>query len=211
MQHRATTGITALFASVSFMFFLGCALGPKPRYTQKRQATKTSEQQPATGNNKRDLSRWEVYNELDNFQESSGTVQDGTAKPRLYSLQADAQRSKLAASIRGYLDARYKYGGMDAKAVDCSGFVKAVYREVYGVELPHKAAEMYRLGVSVAQSALAAGDLVFFSGSRRSAVDHVGIYLSEKKFVHSTSSRGVIISTLDEDYWRRRYVGGRRW
>ena len=94
---------------------------------------------------------------------------------------------------------RHKMGGIDQSGVDCSGFVKAVYRNIFQVHLPRTTAEQLKAGAPVGRYALKPGDLVFFRppGYPR----HVGIYLAQDRFLHASKSKGVTISTIDADYW----------
>jgi cell wall-associated NlpC family hydrolase len=141
---------------------------------------------------------------------SNGHIKIDESRTELLPLYNDAKHEKLAASISAYLDARYRYGGNDSNAIDCSGFVKAVFQEVYDINLPRKSAEIYRLGTKIGKGSLETADLVFFSTAGWRSINHVGIYLSDNKFVHSSTSQGVTISRLDEEYWKRRYRGARR-
>jgi cell wall-associated NlpC family hydrolase len=105
----------------------------------------------------------------------------------------------------------YKFGGMTVSGFDCSGFVIAVYREVYeDVRLPRTSANMWKAGRPVSLSAARPGDLVFFKGGAFGAIDHVGIYMGDNRFAHSSSSSGVIYSNLSETYYSRRFAGVRR-
>ena len=106
----------------------------------------------------------------------------------------------------------YKFGGGDPQTgLDCSGFVRHVYKQTADMDLPHNADGISRVGRSVEQTELRAGDLVFFKTLRKS-ISHVGIYAGEGKFVHATSHRGkeVKVSNLDENYWAKRFAGARR-
>ncbi len=106
----------------------------------------------------------------------------------------------------------YKRGGTDPdKGMDCSGFVRHVYNDAAGLELPHNALQMSREGTAIEKTALEPGDLVFFN-TRRKPYSHVGIYLGEGRFVHSASTRSkhVTVSNLAERYWTVRYDGARR-
>lgn len=102
-----------------------------------------------------------------------------------------------------------EYGGSSKSGVDCSGFVMQIYKEVRGMSLPHKASKMYDMGKSVSRDDLEEGDLVFFGSFWE--IDHVGIYLSGNRFVHASSSKGVMISPMDNVYWKKRYQGARRY
>lgn len=94
------------------------------------------------------------------------------------------------------------YGG----EFDCSGYVKKVFSE-NGIELPRSSKSQYEHGDSVEKADLQKGDLVFFNTSG-SGISHVGIYIGDNKFIHSSSSKGVSISKLNDPYyWGSRYVG----
>ena len=104
----------------------------------------------------------------------------------------------------------YHSGGQSRKGTDCSGFVRQVYKKVYDIDLPRSTTEQVEEGKRVRRHKLREGDLVFFHGSKRRRANHVGIYLKEGKFVHASTSRGVMVSRLDEDYWNEHWLRGRR-
>ena len=79
--------------------------------------------------------------------------------------------------------------------------MRQVYKKVYDIDLPRSTTEQVEEGKRVRRRKLREGDLVFFHGSKRRRANHVGIYLKEGKFVHASTSRGVMVSRLDEDYW----------
>lgn len=106
----------------------------------------------------------------------------------------------------------YKLGGNNPeKGIDCSGFVKHVYKESAGVSLPRTAREMSREGEPVAKEELKPGDLVFFN-TRKKPNSHVGIYAGNGEFVHASSSKtkSVTVSRMDQKYWANRFNGARR-
>jgi cell wall-associated NlpC family hydrolase len=111
--------------------------------------------------------------------------------------------------VQKYLGVPYRLGGTDRFGFDCSGFVLTVFNECRGIKLPRTAEEMYLFGTSVAREELTLGDLVFYGTSLRS-IDHVGICLGDGTFAHSSSSDGVTITGLDEEYFRTRYRGAVR-
>lgn len=124
-------------------------------------------------------------------------------------MKAKAQPLLKALSMLG---TPYKFGGNNPeKGIDCSGFVKHVYKESAGVSLPRSARDMSKQGEQVAQSDLKPGDLVFFN-TRKQPNSHVGIYKGDGEFVHASSSRTkkVTISRLDQKYWAARFNGARR-
>jgi len=112
-----------------------------------------------------------------------------------------------------FIGTPYAYGGTNLnKGVDCSGFVYMVMKE-HGITLNRSSITMVNNGVTVQRSQLQPGDLVFFATSGGRRISHVGIYIGNKKFIHSSSSRsswGVTISSLDEPTYNRQYVTANR-
>ncbi|WP_425641557.1 NlpC/P60 family protein [Marinomonas gallaica] len=102
----------------------------------------------------------------------------------------------------------YAWGGMSRRGVDCSGFVYLTLRDQFGAYLPRTTAKQVQTGYHVDKDELEAGDLVFFKTS--SKVRHVGIYVKNGTFLHASTSQGVIISSLDNVYWKKHYWHGRR-
>jgi len=84
-----------------------------------------------------------------------------------------------------------------------------MYEQV-GVKLPRSAGEMYEVGMPVTMQQIVPGDLVFFRGTAGSGITHVGIYSGEMQFIHSSTSKGVISSTLEQEYYKRHYAGARK-
>ncbi len=112
-----------------------------------------------------------------------------------------------------YLGVKYRTGGSNESGVDCSGFVRLVYQNFFGVQLPHQSSSIYQTsGLSkVSLDDLMTGDLVFFTPSHKSKrINHVGIYLSEGNFIHAGRRTGVVVSSLDNRYWRSRIMGAKR-
>ncbi len=110
--------------------------------------------------------------------------------------------------IDNWWGTRYRYGGTTYKGVDCSSYTGHIYETVYNYKLPRTAREQYAMCVKVNRFNLQEGDLVFFN--TRGGVSHVGVYISDGFFTHSSSSVGVTISNLDEAYYSRKYIGGGR-
>lgn len=104
----------------------------------------------------------------------------------------------------------YLWGGEGEEGFDCSGLIQFAYGQM-GVRLPRVSTDQLRAGTAVeaALPLLQAGDVLGFSNTRSGATDHVGLYVGEGRFIHSSSS-GVRISTLLDPYWRSRLVSARR-
>lgn len=104
----------------------------------------------------------------------------------------------------------YRLGGTSKRGIDCSAFVRTLYDHVYGASLLRTAAEQFSSTFRLfSKKDLREGDLVFFSINTR-RISHVGVYLGHGNFVHSSSSKGVTISNLDDNYWTRYYAGAGR-
>lgn len=94
----------------------------------------------------------------------------------------------------------YRIGGSSSIGIDCSGFVQITYREQFGINLPRTTEQQLRIGQRISRAELQPGDLVFFRNGR-----HVGIYLEGHNFLHASTTRGVMISSLKNTYWSRHY------
>ena len=120
-------------------------------------------------------------------------------------------KSRLRKEAESWIGVPYRYGGHSRKGTDCSGLVMEVYAAVYGKKLTHNSADLHNKECRhIKERELREGDLVFFRFSKSGRINHVGIYLENGNFVHASSSRGVIISNLDEAYYRRGFVGAGR-
>ena len=117
----------------------------------------------------------------------------------------------LENEITKFFGLRYRFGGEGQSGFDCSGLIKQVYSEVFGIDLPRSSSEQSRLGNldRVDKDELKTGDLLFF-GPGRKTVNHVGMYLAGGHFLHAARSEGVTISRLDESYWKSRYMFSKR-
>jgi lipoprotein Spr len=111
----------------------------------------------------------------------------------------------LRAAIDEWLGTPYKWGGTTKEGADCSGFALRIYEEVYGKALPGRRVEDFLQSVEIVSKLDARpGDLVFFKIKGR-RVDHVGIYLGNDSFVHASTSKGIIISSLKDAYYQNHF------
>ncbi|MHB8733396.1 MAG: C40 family peptidase [bacterium] len=108
-----------------------------------------------------------------------------------------------------YLGRPYQWSGIGQRGFDCSGLVVRVFNTL-GMALPHSSSGQYQAGTPVPAALLGPGDLVFFH-TYTSGPSHVGIYLGAGRFIHASVSRGVIVSSMNEPYYRSRYLGARRY
>ncbi len=103
---------------------------------------------------------------------------------------------------------KYRYGGTSKKGVDCSSFTGKLMQEVFGFTMPRTARMQYAICTKLQKDNMLEGDLVFFNTT--GGVSHVGVYLGDGYFVHSSCSRGVTISNLNETYYSKKFIAGGR-
>ncbi|UYU30825.1 bifunctional murein DD-endopeptidase/murein LD-carboxypeptidase [Siccibacter colletis] len=117
-------------------------------------------------------------------------------------------KTRLMDQYASWKGVRYRMGGSTKSGIDCSGFVQRTFREQFGLELPRSTYEQQEMGKSVSRTSLRTGDLVLFRAG--STGRHVGIYIGNNQFVHASTSSGVMISSMNEPYWKKRYNEARR-
>ena len=100
-------------------------------------------------------------------------------------------------------------GGTTRQGIDCSGFVQRMYRDILGRRIPRSTALQVKSGQPIGKNQLHAGDLVFFKVPYKGR--HVGIYLGRAEFAHASTSKGVTISSLEDNFWRQSYWTARRY
>lgn len=132
----------------------------------------------------------------------------GTGTSTKASPQHAALYDALSQHFRSWANAPYKLGGLSRSGIDCSGFVHVTYRDVFDTSLPRSTERLAQTGKAVAKQSLQFGDLVFFKTGRTKR--HVGIYVDNGKFIHASSSRGVMQSSLHSDYWSAHYWRAQR-
>ncbi|MCB0460811.1 MAG: NlpC/P60 family protein [Flavobacteriaceae bacterium] len=132
------------------------------------------------------------------------TVSCGSSKRLAY----NDVSTKLDTQFSIYKGTPYKYGGTTKAGFDCSGYVLTVYEGAFSMPLPRSTEAMMKEGKKVAKSKLKPGDLVFFRPTRR--YKHVGIYMGNNLFMHSSTSSGVIKSNINNPYWKKKYKFAKR-
>lgn len=137
--------------------------------------------------------------QLDEFMEA------GAEKPLdTRSVTAD----EIISTARKYLGVPHCMGGKTMKCIDCSGLLAVVFA-THGMQLPHSSEEQARYGKIVTErEGLEKGDLVFFINTYSTSrfITHSGIYLGDNKFIHTSTSLGVTVTSLDDPWWNERYL-----
>ncbi|WP_027377407.1 C40 family peptidase [Kaistella palustris] len=131
-----------------------------------------------------------------------------------FSGKVDGQIQEILRDAEKYLGAPYKYAGSTSAGFDCSGFTVKVFDE-NNTKLPRRSEDQSNAGKEIIIKEAKPGDLLFFATSGGSRVTHVGIVHDigndgEVKFIHASTSKGVIISSLNEKYWNSAYLFARR-
>ncbi|MGL1900511.1 MAG: NlpC/P60 family protein [Fibrobacterales bacterium] len=121
----------------------------------------------------------------------------------------EIKKEKLKEVADSYLGVPYLWGGNTRKGIDCSAFIRAVFKEVYDLDMPRRATWQGEFGVFIFKYNIQPGDLVFF-GPDPEDITHVGLYMGDGKFINATSSGGVKYSGLDEKYWAKQYQFAKR-
>jgi cell wall-associated NlpC family hydrolase len=124
--------------------------------------------------------------------------------------RVSATRSDVMQHIIDWLGTRYRFGGEARNGIDCSAFVREVYRSSFNVELPRTAEMQAGLGMKVGREELQFGDLVYFHTANHAWISHVGIYIGEGLFANASSSKGVTVASLESKYWQKRYLFSKR-
>ncbi len=149
-----------------------------------------------------------VRSVLDSKQNNSGNANTQQTNP-LGLTYSPNDNAALYEIVNDWLGVPYLYGGNDRDGIDCSAFVGVVYRQIYGINLHRTSNDMLRDVDLIGRSELREGDIVFFTNSK-GKVSHVGVYLKDDLFAHSSTSNGVSVSNLEDSYWQKHfYKGGR--
>ncbi len=193
-MHRKLLNIIAVWGYIfALSIFLGCAgMVPSPKYTRgraKAPAGRTAGEKGEKPDDRKGVDR----------------------KQTIASKQRPRSGDALDREVNSWWGTPYMLGGQRRNSgIDCSGYTQAVYKAVYGIDLPRNSAKQYRSGTAISRNRLRRGDLLFFNLNGR-GVSHVGIYLGAGKFTHASLSDGVTIDELDNAYFRKKFVGARRY
>ena len=145
---------------------------------------------PATGISKQNISKKKEY-----YSRKFGVSLDRESNLKLY------------AAVDSWMGVKYKYASCTKSGIDCSCLVNALYKEAYSCNTPRDTKALYEAVKKIDKDNLREGDLVFFK-MKAGKIDHVGIYLSNNKFVHASTKQGVMISSLEEEHFRKNFKTG---
>lgn len=160
-----------------------------------------------------DLERDKSKKGLSESAEMSWSPKEKSLSPKPVSYMLEIQKIRPEDVVhegKRWLGVHYRWGGASKfYGTDCSGFIQSVFRTI-GLSLPRTAARQFQRGIYVPESQLRPGDLVFFS-TYKPGPSHVGIYAGKRKFIHASSATGMVkIDSLNDSYFKRRYLVGRR-
>lgn len=116
------------------------------------------------------------------------------------------EEKKILDEASEWLGTPYKYGRQDkGEATDCSGFVMQVFNTAIGCKLPRSSLKQGEFCRHISHRKVRPGDLVFFATGKDDKISHVGIMIDEEQFIHASSSKGVVISSMESSYYKKRF------
>ncbi len=116
-------------------------------------------------------------------------------------------RKAIVKEAKRWIGTPYAYSGKSRKGTDCSGMVMTIYENVTGIKLPRNSAKQSEFCTRIDKKNLLPGDLVFFAtGKSKNRISHVGIYIGNGNMIHASTSRGVTINNIEEQYYRKTYI-----
>lgn len=166
-------------------FVLSCSsLNNKGKSRKGKNTGKISTEEQIVGNRLKELKR-----KQDKIL-SSGTAEE---------IDRVILENELLKSFNNWKGTKYAWGGDSSRGMDCSALTRRVYREVFGYELPRVSADQVKVGRKISVSNLKPGDILFFRPENR--VNHTAVYLGNSLFINASTSKGVVLSSLESSYW----------
>jgi len=172
------------------LFFGSCVVKKKTTYSKERKIT------------------------VEASSENKGTEVDSVIMVVPISTSPASKANDIINTALTYSGVRYKFGGTTSKGMDCSGLLYVSFKE-HNVAIPRVSNEMANEGKRIRVNQIEKGDLLFFKTTRKGKkINHVGLVVAVKndevKFIHASTSRGVIVSSLREGYWNYAFVKATR-
>ncbi len=180
-----------------------CSSGKKQVNTKKTTTTK-SKSSSNNGGSSKTLADERIEKpsaSLSAACKKLGVSENGVGNSTLYIVSAS------------WIGVKYKYGGNTKSGTDCSGMTGQIYKTVYNKSLSRSSADILTNNCTkIDKKKLREGDLVFFrtDGKKAKTPNHVGIYLKDNKFIHASTSKGVIVSSMTQDYYVQNYIASGR-
>ncbi len=144
------------------------------------------------------------------FQSNDTGVHNQITEDSIAGEQEKRMTGKVLSYAKDLLGIPYRFGGTTVRALDCSAFVQRVFRSI-GIGIPRTAREQFKIGRYIDKDEISEGDLVFFNTRSRQYPSHVGIYIGNNQFIHtSRKERKVSIGNLNEPYYSKRFIGAKR-
>lgn len=207
---------TILSTCIALLFLVSCA-APKPMGKTAKLSNNTPEFIDGVtlnggSSNVNITNRKQVYGNIptlgsrgDELSESA----EGSPIAKNKIEEGKKRNKSLYTFIEEWYGIPYRFGGTSKSGIDCSAFTRQLYEDVYNLNLVRTSIEQFANAIYISKESLKEGDLVFFK-IRSKRISHVGVYLSDGKFVHASVSRGVVISDIEDTYWSRYYAGAGR-
>lgn len=214
-----------LISCILFFQFTSCTVFKKPTVTsviesEKDVVTEKKKIILATNSKSRSDSLQPIHSkplEL-GYRDHFFSIDNADIIQFRYSILLNVEIEQLAnLSLYKFIDnwwgTPYRMGGTTKQGIDCSGFVNQLFSSVYGMVVPRNSSAQHHYAIQIKKDQIQEGDLIFFNTNRRKKrnyVSHVGVYLHNNKFVHASTSSGVMISDLKDAYWLKHFVDIRR-
>lgn len=192
-KQKVAAGIEIVLLFLFLSMTIGCA--PSVRYTANRGNSSIGSDTDNNSIQQNEPVQSAQNQSITGSHDQAGTVSVGKT---------------MRSAVASYIGIPYRRGGSDRAGFDCSGFVCAVFKDVYNILLPRSSGEMSKYGNQVHLRNAVSGDLVFFKNHRIGKINHVGIYLENGSFVHASVKHGVRYSSINEAYYAKRFAMLRR-
>lgn len=171
---------------------------------------------PAMPSSEKRKKQRDSYNQYVRPAVNGGDIERADWLQLKYAILLDATVEKLTnvnllKLIDEWYGTTYCMGGSTKDCIDCSAFTHIILQEVYNVNVPRTAEEQYKSSQHINLEDLEEGDLVFFNTNGGNDMSHVGVYMLNNKFVHAATSGGVMVSDLNDSYWKPRYRAAGRY
>lgn len=178
--------------------------------------TSSHDMSPSMPSYSRRMRQRETYNANIKTSLNASDIESADWLQLKYAIVLDATAETLTnvnllKSIDEWWGTSYCMGGSTKDCIDCSAFTQMMMQNVYNTTVPRTAQEQYNSSKQINLEDLNEGDLVFFNTNGGRDITHVGIYLFNNKFVHAATSNGVMVSDLNDIYWKPRYKGAGRY